>query len=85
MWHPVTRGAVQRARPCNIIQFTLQPGDPLAKARTMHKFEAQMWQLAIHLTVSALEYYILFVESGGKEWWEGDISLSLSFRPSRAL
>ena len=31
MGHPVTRGAVQRARPCNIIQFTLQPGDPLAK------------------------------------------------------
>ena len=31
MGHPVTRSAMQRTRPRNIIQFTLQPGDAIAK------------------------------------------------------
>ena len=31
MGHPVTRSAVQRARPRNINQFTLQPGDAIAE------------------------------------------------------
>ena len=36
------------------------PGDPLAKRRTMHKFEDQMWQLVVHASMAALEAYILF-------------------------
>ena len=45
------------------------PGDPLKKRRTMKKFEDQMWQLTIHISMSALEYYILFVEHGEASWY----------------
>ena len=31
MGHPVTRSAVQRARPRDIVQLTLQPCDTIAK------------------------------------------------------
>jgi len=44
-------------------------GDPLKKPKTMHKFQDQMWQLFIHASMSAFEYYILFHEDGGVKWW----------------
>ena len=45
-------------------------GDPLKKQKTMHKFQDQMWQLFVHVSMSAFEYYILFHEDGGVKWWE---------------
>ena len=53
-----------------VLSRRVLPGDPLAKARTMHKFEAQVWSLVVHVSMSALEHYILFIEDGRpKEWW----------------
>jgi len=45
-------------------------GDPLAKKKTMHKFQDQMWQLFIHVTMTAFETYILFYERGGVNWYQ---------------
>ena len=50
-------------------------GDPLSKAKTLHKFQDQMWQLVIHVSMSALEIYILFVEDGGEEWLSNPYTL----------
>ena len=47
------------------------PGNPLAKRRTMRKFEDQMWQLFMHVSMSAVEFYILAIEDGGEPtWWD---------------
>lgn len=46
------------------------PGDPLSKRRTLNKYEDQMWQLFMHVSMSALEYYILYVEEGAETWWD---------------
>lgn len=52
------------------------PDDPLSKPRTRHKFEDQMWQLAIHVSMSCLEAYVLFYEDdGGVPWWDSYVEL----------
>lgn len=51
------------------------PGDPLAKARTQHKFKDQMWQLGIHASMTALESYVLFYENGTEGWWTDYVQL----------
>ena len=59
-----TSRAVGRALSRRVLR-----GDPLAKARTMHKFEAQSWSLVVHASMAALEHHILFVEDGVAPWW----------------
>ena len=50
---------------------TVFPGDdPLATKKTRHKYEDQMWQLAIHASMSAFEAYILFFEEGTVDFWK---------------
>ncbi len=39
--------------------------NPLQKRQTMKKFSDQAWQLAIHSSMSALEYYIIFRDTEG--------------------
>ena len=51
------------------------PGHPLRKVRARRKFTDQMWQLTIHASMAALEYYILFVEDGVQPWWHSPRAL----------
>ena len=45
------------------------PGDALGKSSiTLHKFEDQMWQLAIHVSMTLLEVWILYYDGGGEPW-----------------
>lgn len=67
-----TIAAVKRASAvvgCALSRTLLRHlGDPLSKTKTLRKFEAQMWQLFIHVSMSLLELWILFVEGGGEPW-----------------
>ena len=76
----ITAVKVTSARVGRVVSRTVLAGvgDPLRKTKTMHKFQDQMWQLFIHVTMTAFEYYILFVHDGGAEvstpigavnWW----------------
>ena len=49
--------------------------DPLSKLRTRRKFADQAWQLAIHLSMTALEAYVLFFDDGGEPWLRDYVSL----------
>ena len=42
--------------------------DPLSKPKTMHKYQDQMWQLAIHVSMTLLELYVLYYENGEESW-----------------
>ena len=43
-------------------------GDPLRKSKNMAKFKDQMWQLAIHVSMTLLEVWILYYDGGGEPW-----------------
>ena len=43
-------------------------GDPLKKPKNMAKFKDQMWQLAIHVSMTLLEVWILYYDGGGEPW-----------------
>ena len=55
----------------------LFPGDPLKKRKSLHKFRDQMWQLAIHMSMTSLEAYILFYEGGETVSWYSNFRLSI--------
>jgi hypothetical protein len=55
--------------------FLRHVGDPLAKPKNLHKFQDQMWQLAIHVGMTALEVHILYYEGGGEPWLESPHTL----------
>ena len=46
--------------------FLSHLGDPLRKKTTMKKWCDQSWQLAIHASMAATEYYLLLDET----WWQ---------------
>jgi ceramide synthetase len=53
----------------SVVSRYLFPGDPLKKLKSLHKFRDQMWQLAIHVSMTSLEAYILFYEGGETVSW----------------
>jgi len=59
----------------SLLSRAVFPGDPLRKTRQLHKFRDQMWQLAIHVSMTLLEVYILFFEEGSVEWWSNHAML----------
>ena len=58
-------GAAVVGRPLSRHLFA---DDPLGKSKTMHKFQDQMWQLAIHVSMTLLELYVLHLENGTVDW-----------------
>jgi len=61
---------------------TMYPDEPMRRSKTATKFADQLWQLVVHVSLSALAYFILRFEDGGVEWLDEPASLWL---PSRSI